>query len=152
MIGPVEQQLRAALSAGALSREDVRRKLGPIALFHFDRLLRVGALEPAGGMSWRLKVYKLDPGTIAARKAQQEQAQRARDHLLEQEAERWRQQSRRRKEEEEQRSLFEGLAAFTRTERLAVVEERRAAFAESRAFLAESTPSTQPPRLAAQGA
>lgn len=152
MIGPVERDLRERLSKGSLARDDVRRQLGPIALLHFDRLLRIGALEPGGGTTWRLKVYKLGAEEIAARRAQQEQARRSRELLVQQEAERWQQQSRRRKEEAEQRALFEGLASYTREERLAVVEERRAALAESRAYLEEQQTSNQPPQLAAQGA
>ncbi len=147
MIGPVERQLRDRLKQGALSRDDVRRKLGPIALWHFDKLLRIGALEPAGGGAYRLKVYTLSPDEIAARKAAQMQAQRTREQLIEQEVARWREQNRRRKAEEEQRALFEGLGSFSREERLAVVEERRAALAESRAFLDEMDDSNREPEM-----
>jgi hypothetical protein len=152
VIGPVERDLRERLKQGAMSRDDVRRQLGPVALWQFDKLLRIGALELAGDGRWRLKVYRLDANEIAARKAAQDQARLNREQLLQQEAERWREQNRRRKAEEEQRALFEGLLGFTREERLLVVAERRAALEESRAHLAESTTSTQPPRMAAQGA
>jgi len=151
VIGPVERDLRERLKQGAMSRDDVRRQLGPVALWQFDKLLRIGALELAGDGRWRLKVYRLDANEIAARKAAQDQARLNREQLLQQEAERWREQNRRRKAEEEQRALFEGLGSYSREERLCIVEERKAALAESRAHLAAQavdTSNREPERLA----
>lgn len=151
-MGPVEQQLREQLKQGAMSRDDVRRQLGHVALWQFDKLLRVGALELAGDGRWRLKVYRLDASEIAARKAAQEQARRTREQLLELEAQRCKEQNRRRRAEEEQRALFEGLGSYSREERLCIVEERKAAIAESRAYLAEQEDSNREPARLASGA
>jgi hypothetical protein len=116
----------------------VERQLGAIALVHFDRLFACGALEPAGGPTYRLKLYEVDPRVAARRRQAEQDARLARERRqqVEEEAARWRERNRQRREEQ---SLFEGLGAFSRAERLAIVEERRAALAESRAALTEST-------------
>lgn len=157
MIGPVERELRRRLTEGAMSRFEVRRQLGPIALWHFDKLVSIGALEADGDGAWKLKLYKLDASEVAARREAQERARRSRELVVQQEAERWKQQNLRRKAEEEQRALFEGLGTFPREERLSIVEERRAALAESRAWLAEQAAAhddsnREPEMRLAQGA
>jgi len=133
-MGPVERRLRDLLGQG-INRADLRGLFGrdwPTAQFHFDRLFKAGALEPAGGASWRLKSYRVDAAAAAAYRRQLEDAAARRRALeVEQEAARWREQSRRR-HEQEQRALFDGLGSYTRAERIAIVEERIAALRESR--------------------